>query len=110
MTFFHQNIDILIGLFLCLISIGTLVFPPKFGNVFYGISTKWTTKNESIWVAGQKLFAISILIIGLVFLLIGVLNLRTDIPSFVMVLLLMVLWSLSKFFVDKILERKYHNI
>lgn len=110
MTFFHQNIDILIGVFLLLISICTFVFPPKFGNVFYGVTTKWTLKNETIWAAGQKLFAISILIIGLIFLLIGILKLRTDIPSFAMVLLLIVLWSLSKYFVHKILERKYPGI
>lgn len=110
MTFFHQNIDILIGLFLLLIAICTFVFPPKFGNVFYGVTTKWTLKNETIWAAGQKLFAISIFIIGLVFLLIGTLKLRTDIPSFSMVLLIVGLWSLSKYFVHKILERKYHSI
>lgn len=67
-------------------------------------------KNETIWAAGQKLFAISILIIGLVFLVIGILKLRTDIPSFAMVLLLIVLWSLSKYFVHKILERKYPGV
>ncbi len=110
MTFFHQNIDILIGAFLLLISICTFVFPPKFGNVFYGVTTKWMLKNETIWAAGQKLFAISILIIGLVFLVIGILKLRTDIPSFAMVLLLIVLWSLSKYFVHKILERKYPGV
>ena len=110
MTFFHQNIDILVGVFLLLISICTFVFPPKFGNAFYGVTTKWTIKNETIWVAGQKLFAISILIIGLVFLLIGIFKLRTDIPSFLMILLLIRLWSLSKYFVHKILERKYSAI
>ena len=110
MTFFHQNIDLLIGLFLLLISICTLFFPPKFGNVFYGVTTKWTLKNETVWATGQKLFAISILIIGLVFLLIGTLKLRADFPSFLMVLLLIGLWSLSKYFVHKILERKYPGI
>ncbi len=110
MTFLHQNIDILIGLFLFLFAICTFVFPPKFGNVFYGVTTKWALKNETIWAAGQKLFGISIFIIGLVFLLIGTLKLRTDIPSFSMVLLLVGLWSLSKYFVHKILERKYPGI
>ena len=107
MTFFYQNIDILIGLTLILYAIITFVFPPKFGNVFYGVTTKLTLKNETIWAAGQKLFAISIFIIGLVFLLIGALKLRTDIPSF---LLLIVLWGLSKYFVHKILEKKYPDI
>ena len=110
MTFFHQNIDILIGVFLLLISICTFVYPPKFSNAFYGVTTKWTLKNETIWAAGQKLFAISILIIGFVFLLIGILKLRTDIPSFSMVLLLIGLWILSKYFVHKILERKYPTV
>ena len=110
MTFFHQNIDILVGVFLLLISICNFVFPPKFGNAFYGVTTKWTLKNETIWVAGQKLFAISIFIIGVVFLLIGILKLRIGVPSFLMFLLLIGLWTLSKYFVHKILERKYSTI
>ena len=107
MSYFYQNIDILIGIFLILIATCTFIFPPKFGNVFYGVTTKWTLKNETVWAAGQKLFAISIIIIGLIFFVIGKLNLREDVPSFSMVLLLIGLWSLSKYFVHKILERKY---
>jgi uncharacterized membrane protein len=107
MTFFHQNIDTLIGIFLLIISLSLFVFPPKFGNTFYGITTQWTRKNETIWAAGQKFFAISILLIGSVFLIIGMLKLRADIPSFAMFFLLIVLWMISKYVVDKILERKY---
>lgn len=107
MTFFHQNIDTLIGIFLLIISLSLFVFPPKFGNTFYGVTTHWTRKNETIWATGQKLFAISIFLMGSVFLIIGMLKLRADIPSFTMVFLLIVLWVMSKYLVDKILERKY---
>ena len=82
MTFFHQNIDILSGLFLFLILMCMFVFLPKFGNAFYGITTKWTIKNETIWAALQKLFATSNFFTGLTFLLIGILKIRTNIPFF----------------------------
>jgi uncharacterized membrane protein len=107
MKYFQQNIDILVSIFLITFSICTFIFPPKFGNSFYGITTKWTLKNETVWAAGQKLFAISIIIIGLIFFVISNFNIREDFPSFSMVLLLIGLWSLSKYFVHKILERKY---
>jgi uncharacterized membrane protein len=110
MTYFQQNIDILVGLLFILIAISILIFPPRFGNSFYGITTKWTIKNETVWLAGQKLFAISMIIIGLIFFVIGNIKLREDIPSFSMVLLLFGLWTLSKYFVHKILERKYTGI
>lgn len=110
MTFFHQNIETLVGLLLILTAICTYMFPPKFGNVFYGVTTKWTLKNETVWTAGQKLFAISTFIIGLIFLVIGLLHIRKDFPSFSLVLLLIGLWSLTKYFVHKILENKYPSI
>ena len=86
------------------------IFPPKFGNVFYGASTKWTLKNETVWAAGQKLFAIAIIIMGVIFFVVGNLKLREALPSFSSVFLLIGLWILSKYFVHKILERKYPNI
>jgi len=107
MNFFHQSIDTLIGLFLFLISIGMFIFPPKFGNAYFGVSTHWTLRNEIIWSAGQKLFALAILIIGSIFFVIGFFNLRKDIPGFSMVILFIILWSLSKYLVHKILERKF---
>ena len=107
MTYLQQNCNILIGIFLIIVGICTFIFPPKFGNTFYGAITKWTIKNETVWAAGQKLFAISIIIIGLIFFVISNFNIREDLPSFSMVLLLIGLWNLSKYFVHKILERKY---
>src|SRR6187549_1037828 len=107
MTYFQQNCYMLIGLFLMITAIFILIFPPNFGNLFFGINTKWTQKNETVWAAGQKLFAKSIIIIGLIFFVIGSFNIREYLPSFSMVLLLIGLWSLSKYIVHKILERKY---
>ena len=105
-----MNIETFIGLFLILSATCIFIFPPKFGNIFYGASTKWTLKNETVWAPGQKLFAIAVIIMGLVFL--GISNIKPGeaIPSFSMVLLLIVLWNLSKYFVHKILERKYPDI
>ena len=107
MTYLQQNCNILIGIFLIIVGVYTFIFPPKFGNPFYGILTKLTLKNQTVWAAGQKLFAISIIIIGLIFFVIGSFNIREYLPSFSMVLLLIGLWSLSKYIVHKILERKY---
>ncbi len=110
MTFFHQHIDILVGTFLILCSLCIFIFPPKFGNEFYGVTTKWTLKNKTVWAEGQKLFAISIIIIGLIFFAIGNLKIREDIPSFSMVILFIGLWSLSKLIVHKILKIKYSTV
>jgi uncharacterized membrane protein len=107
MTYLDKNIDLLGGLFLIFFAILILVFPPKFGNIFYGVTTKWTLKNETIWATGQKLFAISMIIIGLLFFAIGNFKQDEDIPSFSMVILLIGLWGLSKYIVHKILEKKY---
>ena len=107
MTYLQQNCNVLIGIFMVIVGIFTFIFPPKFGNPFYGVITKWTRKNETIWADGQKLFAISIIIIGLIFFVMSNFNIPEDMPSFSMVLLLIGLWNLSKYFVHKILERKY---
>jgi len=107
MTYFHLNIYIYIGIFLVLSSVCIFIFPPKFSNVFYGVTTKRTLKSATVWATAQKLFAISIIIIGLIFFVIGNLKLPEEIPSFSMVILLIGLWNLSKYFVHKILERKY---
>ena len=110
MNFFHQNIDILVGVFLILCSLSIFIIPPKYGNVYYGVTTKLTLKNEKVWAAGQKLFAISIFAIGLIFIVIGNLSIRNDIPSFSKVLLLIGLWGISKYFVHKILEKKFPTV
>jgi len=107
MTYFQQNCYIMIGLFLMIVAIFILIFPPNFRNLFFGINTKWTQKNETVWDAGQKLFAKSIIIIGLIFFVIGSINIGEYLPSFSIVLLLIGLWNISKYIVHKILERKY---
>ena len=107
MTYFYHHYDSVVGLFLVIAGILVFIFPPKFGNPFFGMLTKKTLKNETVWVAGQKLFATSIMIIGLIFFILGNLDVRENLPSFSMVLLLIALWSLSKYIVHKILERKF---
>ncbi|HMK18055.1 MAG TPA: SdpI family protein [Chitinophagaceae bacterium] len=107
MTYFQQNFYTLISILLMIVGLCAFIFPPKFGNPFYGAITKWTMKNETVWADGQKLFAKSIIIIGLIFFVISNFNIREHLPSFSMVLLLIGLWNLSKYIVHKILERKY---
>lgn len=106
----HDNIDRLLGLFLIVCACAVIIFPPEFGNVFYGFNTKWTMKNKAIWAEGQKLFARFIFGIGVCFSVIGSLKIREQIPSFVMVLLLVGLWNLSKYFVHNILSQKYPEL
>jgi uncharacterized membrane protein len=105
-----MNIEIITGIFLMLSATFTSIFPPKFGNIYYGVTTRWTLKNETVWAYGQKLFAISMSVIGLIFFIVGELKLRETILPFSTVLLLIGLWALSKYFVHKILERKYPGI
>ena len=106
MIHFHDIIDLYVGLFLLILSICIFIVPPKFGNDIYGITTKWTLKSETAWATGQKLFAISILIIGLIFVAMGTLAIRYEIPNFAKVLLLIGLWNLSKYIVAKVIRRK----
>ncbi len=110
MAFFNQHIDILVGTFLILSAFCIFIFPPKFGNNFYGVTTNWTLKNKTLWVSGQKLFAMSIIIIGLIFFVIGNLKIHTEISSLPMFLILIALWTVSKYFVHKILQKKHNNI
>jgi len=104
---FHEYVDIYVGLILILCSLCIFIFPPKFGNDFYGIITKRTLLNETVWVTGQKLFAVSIIAIGAIYIILGNLKLRDVIPDFVKFILLIGLWNLSKYIVDKVLEKKY---
>jgi uncharacterized membrane protein len=110
MANFHENLDIYAGLFLILCSFAVIIFPPKFGNLFYGFRTKWTIKNKAAWAVGQNLYSVTTFGMGFIFLTIGSLKIHEEIPPYVMVLLLMVLWKTSKYFVDKYLSKKYPEI
>ena len=110
MTNFHEYIDIYVGLFLILCSLSIFIFPPKFGNDFYGITTKRTLQSKTAWATGQKLFAVSIIAIGAIYIILGNLKLREEIPDFVKFVLLIGLWNLSKYIVDKTLKKKYPTI
>ena len=109
MANFQWNTDMYVGFFLIICTMAILLFPPKFGNGYYGIATKWTKKNETIWAFGHKLFAVSILLIGLICLTIGSFKLHEAIPSFAMVFIIFVLWNISKFFIHMILANKFPN-
>ena len=103
-----RNIEIYGGLFLILWSLAIFIFPPKFGNFFFGVCTKGTMKNALAWANGQKLFAVSTLIIGIIFLGLGsFIKINEPNHPFFFVLLLIGLWNISKYLVNKYLENKY---
>jgi hypothetical protein len=111
MLTFHNYISFISGLVFILYSIAVILFPPKFDNIFfYGFSTKWTTKTETTWHEGQKLFAVSLIITGLIFSILGGLKIDDNIPPYGMYALLIILWTLSKFVVHKILAKKYAEL
>ena len=103
----HEYLTLSIGLLLILLSIIILVFPPKFGNQFYGVCTPLTLKNAAIWTYGQKLFSISILCIGFIFCILGSFGIPNKIPDVAMFGILVALWTLSKFIVHRILSLKF---
>lgn len=105
----HDYFALCIGLMLIIYSIVILVFPPKFDNWFYGVRTSFTLKNPTIWAEGQKYFGISILGIGFIFSILGSFNIPNLIPNVAMVVVIIVLWGLSKFIVHKILLKKFPN-
>lgn len=105
MTIF-KSFPFVVGLFLIAYSLLVLLFPPKFLNFWYGIHTKMTKKNSVIWSAGQKLFAYAIFGIGLVSIVLSILHFKSeDSPS--PIIWIIGLWALSRFIVDKILEKKF---
>jgi uncharacterized membrane protein len=106
-TIFHEYLTPAIGLFLILCGVAIFIFPPKFGNKFYGVRTNWTLKNPTLWAEGQKLFAFSIMGIGSIFVIIGSFKIQDKVPNLAMILLLFALWTLSKAIVHKILSKKY---
>ena len=76
-------------------------------NFWYGVNTKLTQKNNVIWLAGQRLFAYAIFGIGIIFAVCGVLKIDNKTHPFPIVILLICLWSLSRYVVHKILEKRY---
>ena len=102
-----KNLSVVIGLLLILFACAMIFFPPKFGSIFYGVRTKWTMKSKTLWVTGQRLFAYSILTIGLVISIIGFLHIDELIKPFPMVLIVIGLSTTAKYFVHKALENKF---
>jgi uncharacterized membrane protein len=102
-----KDFSVIIGILLILYAIAVLFFPPTFGSYFYGIRTKLTMRNKMVWASGQRLFGFSFIGIGFVFSMIGILEIDDKIQRFPMVVLLIGLCSLAKYFVNKILVNKF---
>jgi uncharacterized membrane protein len=96
-------------LVLVIYSVLILVSPPKFDNKFYGVSTNWTIKNAAIWAAGQKLFGMAILMIGIIVLLLKYVYTSQQISNIQITLIIYVLAGLSRFVVHKVLSRKFSS-
>ena len=84
-----------------------LIFPPRYGSSFFGLRTKVTLKNEIIWAAGQKLFAYSLLIIGLMIILFCILEIGIGIMP---LLLFIGVRKLTEYFIDKFLLNKFSDV
>jgi uncharacterized membrane protein len=104
-----KNAYFIISLFLILLALVMIFFPPKFGNFLYGVRTKLTMKNNTIWANGQRLFAYSFLAIGIIFSILNILKIDDIIKPFPMVLLLIGLWKLAAYFIQKYLVSKFPN-
>ena len=104
-----KDLSVIIGIVIILYAVAILFFPPKFGSHFYGIRTKLTMRNKKVWAAGQRLFAFSLIGIGFVFSIIGVFKIDDKIRGFPMVIGLIALWVLARYFVHKILVDKFSN-
>ena len=104
-----KNIYFIIGLFFILIALVMIFFPPKFGNYLYGVRTKLTMKNSTIWANAQRLFAYSFLAIGIIFSTLSIFKLDEIIKPFPMVLLLICIWKLAEYFIQKYLVSKFPN-
>ena len=101
------NFYVIIGLCLMLLGIVMLIFPPKFGSFLYGVRTKVTMKNNTTWVRGQKLFAYSILVFGLIFSIFSVIRVEGIIKPGPMVLFFIGLWKLTEYFVHRYLAHQF---
>lgn len=110
MSLFHANRDIIIGAFLILCSGAVLLFPPRFRNPFYGIHTKWTSKNEHTWKEGNRLFALSTTAIGLIIVVAGYFHQPNVIPPIVLFAMILVLWNAAQWGVHRVLANRYPDL
>ena len=102
-----NNFSVLIGLLFLLFALIMILVPPQFGNYLYGVSTKLTLRNETVWFAGQKLFAFSYIGIGIILILLGALKIEDKIHVFPKAILVIALWIIAKYFVHRILLNRY---
>lgn len=101
------NFSVIAGLLLVLFGSAMILFPPKFGSFFYGVRTKWTMKDKVVWKTGQRNFAFSIMIIGIILATTGFLKIGQLTNPFLIPLLVIALWVIAKYFVHKNLKNKF---
>jgi uncharacterized membrane protein len=99
----------IVGILLIVYSIIVFIIPPKFMNGTFGIKTKMTSINEEIWYSGQRLLAISLIILGLIFGIMGLFKIQEKYMYIVLAILLIASWFRIKNVIDIILEKRYPN-
>lgn len=101
------NTSTFIGLAQIILGIILLLFPPKYGNVIFGLSMKSTLKSETHWKKGQQLGVIALIGIGCVYTFSGfaifshLLKFRTA----TLIISFICLWSLARTMINKKLEK-----
>ncbi len=63
--------------------------------------------SATIWADGQKLFAVSGICIGFIFSILWIFKIHNELPNIAMFGILVVLWTISKYVVHKLLLKKY---
>jgi len=98
-----------IGLFLILFSLVMTIFPPSFGNQFYGVCTQLTLKNKTIWAFSQKLYSYAHFILGIIFIVFGIVIIyfKLQFPAPLPFFLFIFLYQILKQIVNKILKSKH---
>jgi hypothetical protein len=71
---FNWNGFTSMGLALIIYGVVIVLFPPKYGDDIFGIYTKITMRTKDIWLRGQKLLAHSLLSMGLIYVITGILK------------------------------------
>ncbi|TDG35057.1 hypothetical protein EZJ43_15130 [Pedobacter changchengzhani] len=87
-----------------------VIFPPNFSNNFFGIKTKWTTKNLNTWIYGQKVFSFILILLGLLFTITSLTVIGANTTTFISVLFLVFSWQVSKFVGHKIIAGKFPEL
>lgn len=98
---------IFVSLFILLIGVLFKLFPPKKINGFYGYRTFSSMKDIKSWNYAQKIGAYSFIIIGLIYLVIGLLFLLFNYSNNSIEMIIFLFGFCVMFITDEIIVRKH---